>query len=100
VPPERAGKMSLLDASALEKEWKAKLAELDYQERIGQLIDARQVEAKTVEVFTRCRTKLLGVPSKAKTAIPTLTRADLAALDRLIREALEELAIDPEDSAA
>jgi hypothetical protein len=86
--------MTLLEASALEKSWKAKLAELDYQQQVGELVSAKEVEARTVEVFTRCRTKLLGIPSKAKTHLPNLSRGDLVTLDKLIREALEELTVD------
>ena len=83
--------MSLLEASALEKSWKAKLAELDYLAQVNELVNAKDVEARTVEIFTRCRTKLLGIPSKAKTQLPNLSRTDLVTLDKLIREALEEL---------
>lgn len=95
APPDATaapGAMSLGVAAALEKEWKAKLAELDYMERTAALVDAGEIEAKLTEAITRCRTRLLGVPSKMKTAIPILTRAHLVIVDALIREALEELA--------
>lgn len=84
---------TLQEAMAREKDWKARLAELDYRERMGQLVSAGQVESKMVETFTRCRTKMLGLPSKLKTAIPHLTRADLVVVDRFVREALEELVV-------
>lgn len=86
------GTMTLAEAAAQEKAWKARLAELQYREKTGELVDARAVEMKTVEVFTRCRTKLLGVPSKLKTRLPHLTPADLRAIDAELRAALEELA--------
>jgi phage terminase Nu1 subunit (DNA packaging protein) len=86
------GKLSLADATAQEKAWKARLAELQYREKSGVLVDARQVELKTVEVFTRCRTKLLGVPAKLKASCPELTRAQLLAIDAAIRQSCEELA--------
>lgn len=87
-----AGKMTLAEAAAQEKAWRARLAELQYREKTGELVDARAVEMKTVEVFTRCRTKLLGVPSKLKTRLPHLSPADLRAIDAEMRAALEELA--------
>lgn len=88
--------MSLGDASALAMEWRAKLAELEYQERSARLVDATAVAARLTETFTRCRTKLLGVPSKLKAARPTISREDLVHVDRIIREALEDLAENPE----
>ncbi len=84
---------TLTEAMAREKDWKARLAELDYRERMQQLVSAAQVESKMTETFTRCRTRLLGLPSKLKTAIPHLTRGDLVVIDRFVREALEELVI-------
>jgi hypothetical protein len=85
--------LSLNDAMALEKKWKAKSAELDYRQSVGQLVNAAQVESKLVETITRCRTKLLGVPGKVKTAIPSLTRPQIVTIENLIREALEDLTV-------
>ena len=96
VQPQAAPTLSLVDASALAMEWKAKLAELEYRKRSRTLIDASVIEARLVETFTRCRTKLLGLPSKLKAARPALTREDLMHVDRLIREALEDLAESPD----
>jgi hypothetical protein len=79
--------LSLNDAMALEKKWKAKSAELDYRQSVGQLVNAAQ------ETITRCRTKLLGVPGKVKTAIPSLTRPQIVTIENLIREALEDLTV-------
>jgi len=83
--------MTLAEASALEKEWKAKLAQLDFEERSGKLVPAEEVVAKWVELITISKTKLLAVPGKAKARLPKLTAADVRVLDQLIREALEEL---------
>jgi hypothetical protein len=91
VPGDGAPQMTLSDAAAHEKFWKAKQAELAYRERAGELVDAAEVENKLVSLFMICRTKLLGVPSKTKAAMPHLTRADIATIDKLIREALEDL---------
>ena len=94
VPPGvgAPGTLSLLEASALEKDWKARLAELEYRRRAGELVPAKDVEARIVEDYSRCKVKLLGLPRKAKARLPHLTHADIVALDDLVREALEDLA--------
>jgi phage terminase Nu1 subunit (DNA packaging protein) len=84
--------MSLADASAAEKVWKARIAELDFLERSSALVDAKEMTAKLVDVYTRCRTKLLGIPTRVKQQLPELSIRDVAAVDGLVRETLEELA--------
>jgi capsule polysaccharide export protein KpsE/RkpR len=91
--------LTLSEASAEEKRWKAKSAELAYKEAAGELEPRETVEAWKVDVMAkigeaiiRSKTKLLGLPGQAKAAIPHLTTADIVALDRLVREALEDLA--------
>jgi len=71
---------------------KAELLELERKEKEGLLVRAADVEAKWVEVITISRTKVLGVPSKAKQRIPDLTQDQIAILEDIVREALEELA--------
>lgn len=93
------GTLSLSAALAQEKTWKARLAELDYKKRSGELVDAKEVEARIIEDYGQCRTKLLGLARQAKGALPHLTHSDVLALDALIREALEELAVVPDDAA-
>lgn len=93
-PPgdDGTGTLTLSDALAREKTWKSRTAELEYKERSGALVNAKDVEAQIVEEYGRCRTKLLGLSRKAKAVLPHLTHADVAAIDGLIREALEDLA--------
>lgn len=74
--------------------WQAKRAELDYREAAGELVPARDVKARLQDVFRRCRTKLLGVPARARQTLPDLTTAHIARLDELVREALEDLAAE------
>lgn len=83
---------SLGEARARLDAAKASLAELDLAERRGELLQAQDVEARIVAVFSQCKTKLLGVPSRARQQDPGLTVAQLALLEALIREALEDLA--------
>lgn len=92
---EASDAQSLATASAREKHFRAKLAELKYRERAGELVEAAVVTAQLVDAITICRTKLLGLPSKAKQRLPHLTLEDLAAIDAIVREALEELVPPP-----
>ena len=50
------------------------------------------IERKLIGIFSECRTKLLGIPSRAKQAMPELSVAQIIKLDDLVREALEALA--------
>jgi hypothetical protein len=86
--------VSIGEASAAEKHWKAKLAELKFKQEAGELIPARDVEREWIDVLTRVKTKLLGIPSRAKQGLPHLSVPDVAAIEALVREALEEIADD------
>ena len=65
--------------------------QMELDELRGRLIDAGDVDERLTAVFTRCRTKLLGVPGKVKASLPHLSHADIATVDALIRAALEDL---------
>ena len=58
------------------------------------LVDAEAVRGRFVGMVTAAKNRLLAVPSKAKSRIPTLTVADVEVLEALVAEALEELAGD------
>lgn len=88
------GTLKLGLESAREKHWKAKLAELKYRERESELVEAQLVEQKLAGTFAQVRTKLLGVPSRARQLLPHLDAADVGALEDLVREALEDLVDD------
>jgi phage terminase Nu1 subunit (DNA packaging protein) len=75
---------------------KAELLELERQQKEGLLVKAEEVEHEWVEVITRARTKLLGIPTKAKQRIPDLDTDAIGVLDDIVREALEDLAIEGE----
>ena len=89
VDPER------LSPLMRQKYWQAKTAELEYKQSIGELVVAKEVEARMIDDYSQCRTKLLGIARKAKAALPHLTPADVATIDNLVREALEALAGPP-----
>lgn len=85
-------KLTLNQASAEEKKFKALIAELEYEERMGLLVRAAEVEAGWAKIVALSRTKVLGLPSKIKSRLPHLTKADVLVVEELCREALEELA--------
>jgi hypothetical protein len=97
--PEGGEGLKLGLESAREKHWKAKLAELKYREREGELVEAKLVEKKLAGTYAQVRTKLLGVPSRARQLLPHLNAADVGVLEDLVREALEDLVEDEEESA-
>jgi phage terminase Nu1 subunit (DNA packaging protein) len=88
---ELEGGPSLSKASAREKHWKAQLAELNYKQRAGELVNAAELQAAIADTFTTVRTRLLGLASKAKQRLPELTLEQLATIDDIVREGLEEL---------
>lgn len=102
--PQRAPKtsspageeVSMSDAAAREKHWKALLAETKYKREAGELVPAAEVEERVRDDYAQVRTKLLGIPSRARQSLPHLTVGDLAVIESLVRESLEELAGDQE----
>ena len=76
---------------------KAELLEIDRQQKEGKLVPAEEVEAKWVEIVTLARSKMLGIPSKAKQRIPDLDAAAMKALEDIVRETLEDLSGESEE---
>lgn len=93
VPPDYAESRARREAA------EAGLAELELAKEEGRLVVASEVEARIANDYSKVRTKLLGVPSRVRQQDPALTAAQLALIDTVIREALEDLA-DGEDVAA
>ncbi len=91
-PVPSASGMTLVEAQTNERIWKAKSAELQYKQEAGELADAKELVSKFTTHVTGVRNKLLGIPSRAKSQIPTLTLQDIATLEALVREALEDAA--------
>ncbi len=91
---ERAGPLEvseLQDANARRAHWDAELKELKYKEAAGELVLADDVRREWADILSKVRTKLLGLPTQVKQAVPTLTLEDVALLEGLIRSALEDL---------
>lgn len=94
-PPATADDEELPSIAAsrqISEAYKAKMARLEYEQEAGKLVDAEEFRAKFSTMVTTARTRLLGVPSKAKGRIPHLAIDDIAILNELIREALDEVA--------
>jgi phage terminase Nu1 subunit (DNA packaging protein) len=91
--PDDEDPVSLMQARNRLELAKAQLAEMDLAERRGEILDAHEVEARMVGVFSSCKTKLLGIPSRVRQEDPTLTKAQIAILELSIRAALEDLAV-------
>lgn len=83
---------TLPENNAVKAYWQAKTAELDFKEAAGELVPAVGVKAELESVFRSCRTKLLGIPSRARQLLPGLSVADVGVIENLVREALEDLA--------
>ena len=71
---------------------KAELLELDRKQKEGLLVPMAEVQAKWVEIVNVAKTKILGIPSKAKQRIPDLDSTAMSCLEDIINEALEDLA--------
>lgn len=95
APQLSAGKgiPTIAQSKAITEAYKARLAKLDYEEKSGKLVNADQMKIRVVGMIKAAQGKLRGVPSKAKSSIPTLTVRDIEVLEDLIDEALSELAV-------
>jgi hypothetical protein len=70
---------------------KANLLELERKTKEGLLLPRGQVEKVWADAITIARTKLLAIPTRARQRIPHLTLDEVAILEELIRESLEDL---------
>jgi hypothetical protein len=71
---------------------KANLMELERKAKEGQLLRREDVTTAWTAAVNITRSKLLGVPNRAKQRLPHLEVEEVELLTLLIREALEELA--------
>jgi len=93
ISPRKAGGSipDYNESRARTEHLKAELLELERAEKEGALISADEVEAKWVELVTIARTKLMGLPTKAKQRMPDLSTDDTSVLEDIVRECLEDL---------
>lgn len=65
--------------------------ELELETARGNLIPAEDVLAAWEPIVGAIRAKVLGIPSKLKTALPKLTERDLQKIKKIVRQTLEDL---------
>jgi len=80
------------ESKARTEHLKAEMMEIEKKKLENELVSAREIEDSWVNIVTVVRTKLLGIPTKAKQRLPDLDTNAIACIDDIIREALEELA--------
>lgn len=85
---------SITESRAIKAAYDARTARLEYEEKAGKLVNADLVKLRFTQLVTDAKQRLLGVPSKAKGAMPWMTVDDIERLEDLIAEALNELAVD------
>jgi hypothetical protein len=83
---------SLKESRARREAAEAALAEIELAEKRRELVPAKDVESKLVNVIAQCKTKLLGVAARARQRDPALTGQQVELLTDLLREALDDLA--------
>ncbi len=71
---------------------KAELLELDRKQKEQLLVPAAEVKSSWAQIISLARTKVLGIPSKAKQRIPDLDTSAMTCLEDIVRESLEDLA--------
>ncbi len=79
-------------AAADREEVNAALAAIDLAERRKQVCLVSDFKLKLIGTFTACRSKLATLPAIARSRDPSLTLAQVALLESLVREVLDELA--------
>jgi len=88
---------SIADYRRITEAYKAKTAKLEFEERVGLLVNADQIKAFHVGLMTALRNRIMGVPSEAKSRIPHLTVDEVDILEELIAKALEDVADDDDE---
>lgn len=73
---------------------KAELLQLEFDEKAKTLVKSDEVKADWLQIVTIARTKVLGIPSKAKQRIPDLDTNAMTMLEEIVRETLEDLAVE------
>ena len=72
----------------------ARLAEIEVEEKEKVLVPSEDVKRSWIQLVTIAKTKVLGIPTKAKQRIPDLDKGAMALLDEIVRETLEDLAVE------
>lgn len=79
-------------ARAAREVYQAKLAKLEYEQKVGKLIDADEVKVAWFKHITAAKTRILGIPAACKSRCSDLPLEVVATIETVCREALEDLA--------
>lgn len=79
-------------ARAAREVYLARLAKLEYEDRIGKMIDADRAKVAWYKHITAAKTRIMGIPAACKSRYSDLPLAVVAIIDQVCREALEDLA--------
>lgn len=79
-------------ARAAREIYQAKLAKLEYDERVGKLIDADEAKVAWFKHITAAKTRIMSIPAACKSRHGDLPLAVVALIEQVCREALEDLA--------
>jgi hypothetical protein len=82
----------LADGARRERWYAAELKRLKLAEEEGTLVLAADVVTEWTDVLATVRTKVLGLPTTLRQALPTLSVADVDIIDREVRALLTDLA--------
>ena len=93
--PEQTALNPLAEARARREAAQAEIREMELAQRRGELVPAKDIESHLANLFTQCRTRLLSIPARARQHDASLSGPQLVLLERLLREALEDLAASP-----
>lgn len=74
------------------EKYQALLAQLEYEQKIGKLVDADEVAARWAKLITAAKTRILGIPAECKSRQADLPLTVIAVIDNVCREVLEDLA--------
>lgn len=89
LPGAQAGSYAV--ARAAREQLRLKLDQVDFDERMQNLVDAAEFRAKFLPMIADAKTRLLGVASKCKSRLPSLSAVDVSTIEDLIHKALGEI---------
>jgi phage terminase Nu1 subunit (DNA packaging protein) len=91
-PKPNGSAQKYIESRAGREELRRQREQLEFDELAGRLVPIEEFESRLSGVISTSRTKVLSLPSKIKSHLPHLTMRDVATIDKLVRETLEELA--------
>lgn len=94
IPADLDGEpmLTFAEARELRENYQARLEKLRYERESGKVVDSDEIQKKWVSVAAIVRTKVLGIPSKARQRLTDMTADQYATLEAVVRETLEDLA--------